>query len=86
MIGNLILIADVVSRSHSINILVLFFIIEMDVNAIKMAINHITMLLYLAIGICELEGLSVLFVSIDVIIKCLNSGINNVENWFWFVV
>lgn len=80
MIGNLILIADVVSRSHSINILVLFFIIEMDVNAIKMAINHITMLLYLAIGICELEGLSVLFVSIDVIIKCLNSGINNVEN------
>ncbi len=43
--------ADVVSRSHSTSILVLFFIIEIDEIAIRIAKIHIIILLYLAIGI-----------------------------------
>lgn len=65
MIGNLILIADVVSRSHSISILVLFFITLIDEIAIKIARIHMSILLYLAIGIWILMGFSVLFVDIE---------------------
>lgn len=49
MIGNLTLIADVDNRSHSINMLMLFFMVIIEVRIINMAIIHINMLLYFEI-------------------------------------
>lgn len=68
MIGNLILVDDRVNRSHSISILVLFFIISIDRMIIDKAKIHITILAYLAIGICLLGCDNWLFIGIDVIV------------------
>lgn len=68
MIGNLILVDDRVNKSHSISILVLFFIISIDRMIIDKAKIHITILAYLAIGICLLGYDNWLFIGIDVIV------------------
>lgn len=68
MIGNLILTADVVSRSHSINMLVLFFIVSIDRIIIAMARIHITILEYFDTGRDTLVCDNWLFVVIEVIV------------------
>jgi hypothetical protein len=67
MIGNLILMADIVSRSHSINMLILFFITRIDEIIIVMAKIHIIILAYLATGSDTLVCDNWLFIVIDVI-------------------
>lgn len=66
IIGNLILVAESVNKSHSISILTLFFIINMESLIIAIARIHITILLYLAIGI--VFSVVEFFVEIEVIV------------------
>lgn len=68
MIGNLILVDDIVNRSHSISMLTLFFIISIDRVIMLMARIHIIILAYLAIGIDTLVCDNWLFIRIEVII------------------
>jgi hypothetical protein len=66
IIGNLILVDDSVNRSHSISMLILFFIINIEDEIIRMDKIHIIILLYLAIGIdFSVDGL---FVRAEVIV------------------
>ena len=51
IIGNLILVDDSVNRSHSTSMLILFFMINIDDEIIRVARIHIIILLYLAIWI-----------------------------------
>jgi hypothetical protein len=71
IIGNLILVDDRVSRSHSISILVSFFIVITDRVIIVAARIHIVILAYLAIGIYFLLYDNWLFIGIDVIVMCV---------------
>lgn len=60
--------ADVVSKSHSISMLVLFFIISIDKVIMVIAKIHIIILAYLATGMDTLVCERWLFVVIEVIL------------------